>query len=529
MAGWWQVVPVAADPAAVPKAGPQPVIPISGGAPLERRRAGVLLHPTSLPGPWPAGVLGADARRFVDLLAAAGVSVWQCLPVGPAGPTLSPYQSSSAFAGDSRLIDPAAAGATMAADAGGDWARHAGLLHEAWLAFRESAPSARQAFANYRRQQCEWLLPYTLFRLCRERLGTTGWWHWPDAWRDREPAAMSALVHDHHERLAELAFEQFLFDRQWSDLRRYARERGVYLFGDLPIYMDLDSADVWWHRALFRLDERGLPYAVAGVPPDYFSADGQLWGNPLYDWERHRSTGFHWWTARLRSELRRFDVLRVDHFRGLRAYWEVPAGAATAREGRWVEAPGDELLTTLAAACGGLPLVAEDLGTITPDVIALRERFGLPGMLILQFAFDGSPDNPYLPSNHREQAVVYPGTHDNDTLRGWYAHLDEQVRDRIRRQFSCNDADAPGAVLRAAWDSPARLAVVPLQDLLGLGGEARMNTPATTDGNWRWRFRWEQVGDDLAGRLRDEIALSGRLVPADGVAGQPESLRYNAS
>lgn len=481
-----------------------------------QRRAGVLLHPTSLPGPWEAGVLGVDAYRFLDWLRDGGFRLWQMLPVGPVGNSISPYQMSSAFAGNPRLIDPNAlrvAGWLPAElySTGGSWTERKALLHDAWLGFRASSRPAENAeFKDYWHGQRAWLLPFALFRVARSRYGEGGWWTWPEAIRRRQPDAMARLLQDAAVEIREIAFEQWVFDRQWLALRTRACEYGIELIGDLPIYVDLDSADVWWHRRLFRVDSRGEPAAVAGVPPDYFSAEGQMWGNPLYDWEAMRADSFRWWVDRVRTQLRRFDDLRIDHFRGLQAYWEIPVGASSAREGRWQLAPGAELLTALGAACGGQPFLAEDLGTITAEVHALRHQFGLPGMLIAQFAFDGSADNPYLPANQVEDAVIYSGTHDNDTALGWYQSLDAVARDCVHRALACGPGDMPDALLRSVWQSPAQMAIFPLQDLLVLGSDARMNTPATITGNWTWRFTWSQVPTGLADDCRRRSRESGR-------------------
>lgn len=499
-----------------------------------QRRAGVLLHPTSLPGPWDAGVLGADAHRFIDWLESGGFRLWQMLPVGPVGDSLSPYQTSSAFAGNPRLIDPGAPPVArwLPADTrpAGDrsWAARRALLHEAWLGFSSGASHQERAqFQEFWQGQRAWLLPFVLFRAARHRHGDGGWWTWPEAVRRRQPDAMARLLKDSATEIREIAFEQWLFDRQWLDLRGRAHERGIELVGDLPIYVDLDSADVWWHRRLFRVDEDGRPEAVAGVPPDYFSADGQLWGNPLYDWDAMRADGFRWWVDRVRAQLRWFDFLRIDHFRGLQAYWQVPVGATSAREGAWCLAPGAELLEVLRTACGGQPFLAEDLGTITPDVHELRRRFGLPGMLIAQFAFDGSADNPYLPANHVEDAVLYSGTHDNDTVVGWYGSLDAHTRDHVHRVLGCGPGDMPDALLRSVWQSRAGAVIFPFQDLLGLGSEARMNTPSTVTGNWTWRFSWNQVPAGLAEVCRQRGLAAGR--PGDQGNAAPVRRLYSAS
>jgi 4-alpha-glucanotransferase len=486
---------------------------------LPARAAGVLLHPTSLPGRFDAGTIGADARQFADWLAGAGLSVWQFLPVGPVGPSHSPYQLGSAFAGNPLLVDPddlATAGWVTAGEAAGVYtaADRTALLRSAWRTFRRRADSAaRGQLAAYWDAERGWLLPYALFRVARELYGDAGWWTWPPALRRRDPAAVARLLEGARERVREVAFEQYLFDQQWSRLRAHARQAGVRLFGDIPIYVDLDSADAWWYREQFRIEPDGRLPAVAGVPPDYFSADGQLWGNPLYDWDAMAADGFRWWIARMRRQCRHFDFLRLDHFRGLQAYWEVPAGAVTARGGCWREAPGAALLAALRSAFGTLPLVAEDLGVITAEVRALRDEFQLPGMLILQFAFDGSPDNPYLPANHGEQSVVYTGTHDNDTTLGWFDALSDGAKGYVYELLGNSWEAMPWPMVRAALGSRCHLAILPMQDCLALGGEHRMNVPGVANGNWSWRFRWDMVPPEAPGRLRRMNEIYQRLPP----------------
>jgi 4-alpha-glucanotransferase len=450
------------------------------------RRAGVLLHPTSLPGPHAGGVLGNDALRFVDWLAEAGFQLWQMLPVGPVGASLSPYQLTSAFAGNPRLLDPEA-------------------LAEAKASAGE--PTGLQPFWARERS---WLLPYALFCVARERFGEAGWWTWPAPIRDREPRAIAGLLSGSRAAIRDVVFSQWQFAVQWQRLRAHAAARGIALVGDLPIYVDLDSADAWWHRRLFRLDPDGRPTAVAGVPPDYFSADGQLWGNPLYRWDEIAATGYDWWRARVRAQLARFDYLRIDHFRGLESYWEVPATATTAREGRWLPGPGAALFDALRPEARGQPFFAEDLGTITPAVQDLRRRLGMPGTLVLQFAFDGSADNPYLPARHPVDAVLYSGTHDNDTLAGWATSLSADTQRYAAAVLGCEVAALIPAMRRAVWESPAATAIFPLQDLLGLGTEARMNVPGIATGNWRFRFSWAQVPADLAAACRGEALRVAR-------------------
>src|SRR5690606_7339762 len=387
-----------------------------------------------------------------------------------------------------------------------------------YRSFVEHANRAQQrAFASFVRVRRRWLLSYGMFRVLAQRFGGAPWWHWPkELQRPRSPAVRQFLA-GHQEPFRAALFEQYLFTLQWSALKRYANDRGVLLFGDLPFYVDLNSVEVWRQPELFCLDADGRPAAVAGVPPDYFNADGQLWGNPLYDWDAMQRDGFAWWIARLAAQLERFDLLRIDHFRALESYWRVPAGSETARNGEWRKAPGDALLQAVQSRLGDVPLVAVDLGIITDEVRALGDRFALPGMVVLQFGFDGKPDNPHLPVNHRENAVVYTGTHDNDTTEGWYATLDEPTRAWVRATLAQAapgvDADAPVHELAAAaaYASRACLAVVPLQDLLGLGSLSRMNTPGTTLGNWQWRFDWPEIPHDLAKRERARLAAAGRL------------------
>ncbi len=476
---------------------------------LAVRRAGVLLHPTSLPGPESRGTLGADARRFVDWLAAGGFSVWQTLPLGVTDAYGSPYCLRSAYAGDPRFIDTADLGDYEVLPPG-----IAGLTERSarYAAFTALASGEqRRAFAEFVRTRRRWLLPYGLFEVLSARFGQLPWWQWPDACRAADAATLRAAMAGHREQFRALLFEQYLFELQWSALKHYANERGVFLFGDLPFYVDRNSVEVWWQRDLFALDENDEPTAVAGVPPDYFNAEGQLWGNPLYDWEAMRHSGFRWWQERMLEQLLRFDLVRIDHFRALESYWEVPAGAPSARVGQWRQGAGDALLATLQAELGAMPLVAEDLGLITDEVRELRDRFELPGMVVLQFAFDGSADNPHLPRHHRHNAVVYTGTHDNDTTVGWYAALDAHARDVVHEMLGLGATPpVPEFLIEEAYTSNAVLAIVPMQDLLGRDSGARMNTPGTVVGNWRWRFEWADVPAALSAASRERAARTGR-------------------
>lgn len=434
-------------------------------AALDRRRSGVLLHLSSLPDALYHGVLTRTAHQFVDLLADSGFTVWQMLPVGPTGDDGSPYFSMSAHAGNPRFIDRTSQLAY-------------GRRNGEYAAFVESRP---------------WLLDDALFFAIKAEQSGHSWWLWPSGLRDRDPAVLQHARVRHRDAIERFMQEQFAFHQQWQALRQHAQARGVRLFGDLPIYMAHDSAEVWAHRGDYQLDAQGRPTAVSGVPPDYFAKDGQLWGNPLYNWRHMEADGFLSWVARMRTQLERFDLVRIDHFRGLEAYWSVPADAPTAREGEWVKAPGEALLSRMREVFGRLPIVAEDLGLITPEVTALRDQFELPGMRVLQFAFDGSRDNPHLPRNHVLNSIAYTGTHDNDTTVGWSQTLDEHTARVAQEVLSCSREEIPDAMNMAALGSVANLAVIPLQDLLGLDSRARMNSPGTVAGNWGWAFEWSHL------------------------------------
>lgn len=487
---------------------------------LDRRRAGVLLHITSLPGPFGNGDLGRDAYRFVDFLADCGFSVWQTLPVNPTHPDGSPYQCLSAHAGNPAmidlgwLVDRGLLDRAELAPAG-----EAGLEHRMRclrLAFESFSTlgdaTLVKAYEDFVEQHQGWLADYSLFMALRQSCGGLAWQQWPVGIRGRRAASLSRVRLRLARSIARLNFEQFVFFEQWRALRDYAHARGVILFGDIPIFVAGDSADVWSRQKDFDLDRSGQPRVVAGVPPDYFSATGQRWGNPHYRWDRMEANGFAWWLDRFRSQLALYDWVRIDHFRGFEAYWEIPAESATAMEGGWVKAPGEALLSTLIKSVGGgnLPLIAENLGIITPEVEALRERFDIPGMLILQFAFDGGPGNPYLPHNHTPNNVVYTGTHDNDTTLSWFEDLTLGQREYVYRYLGGASAGMPEALVQCALASVAKLAILPMQDVLGLGKGHRMNSPGTTAGNWNWRFSWDQIAEQGVARLGDAIRLYGR-------------------
>jgi len=481
----------------------------------QRRRAGVLLHPTSLPGPYPQGQISHEAYRFVEFLGHADISVWQMLPVAPTHGDGSPYQALSAHACETSLLSLdwlVDRNLLKALPESCDSEGHQQSLEQAWKVFTSAKPAELTAqFEIFCDKQSHWLDDYALFMSLREQQGQRLWSEWPAPLRDRQAAAINKARKQLQQRISFYQFGQFVFFQQWADLKRYANEHGVLLFGDLPIYVAYDSVDVWAKRELFMLDDKGQPRFVAGVPPDYFSETGQRWGNPQYDWQAMQAENFHWWQQRVFTQLELFDLVRVDHFRGFEAYWEIKAEEATAINGRWVKAPGTKLLQTLKDAVHALPLVAEDLGVITDEVTALREKFELPGMKILQFAFDGNAKNAYLPHNHEFNSVVYTGTHDNDTTLSWYELLNAHTRQLVNEYLAVPENEAmPWPMIRTALASVACLAVVPMQDILGLGQGERMNTPGTTKGNWRWRFDWSQLKDDVAPRLKTLCQRYGR-------------------
>lgn len=482
-------------------------------ASLDRRRAGVLLHLTSLPGRGPCGSLGPEAHAFIDFLADSGMTVWQMLPVGPTLSERSPYQNSSAHAGEPLLIalEPLVeAGWLDDLPVDDTEAAKIEALSLAWSGFQARANEAeRAALAAFSAENRYWLADYALFRAIHDDR-RQGWWQWPAGLRDRKPQSLGRARSRLAARIDAIIFEQFLFFRQWARLREYATARGIKLFGDMPIFVAHDSAEVWARPQDFDLHPDGSPRVVAGVPPDYFSATGQRWGNPLYRWDRMEAEGFRFWLDRIRTQLRLFDLIRIDHFRGFEAYWEIPATEEHAIHGRWVQALGDELFERLHQRFGPLPLIAEDLGVITPEVEALRRKYRFPGMKILQFAFDGGAGNPYLPFHHDRDAVVYTGTHDNDTSLGWYLSLDAAVQAYVDEYLGHSAEPMPWPLVRAALASRATLAVLPMQDLLELDGVHRMNVPGTAEGNWTWRFAWDMVPEGLSQKVRRMVEIYGR-------------------
>jgi 4-alpha-glucanotransferase len=505
--------------------------------PPDYRASGVLLHVTSLPSPYGIGDVGPAALEWVDRLRDAGQTWWQALPLGPTGYGNSPYQSLSSFAANGLLISPDSLiedGLLRSSDCEGSPFPAAAidydtvipykhrLLETAWNHFRAGARTdLRPAYEQFCNEQAHWLDDYALFRALKIRHQGAYYLEWPVDLIRRDPATLARARRDQASQVDQARFAQFLLFRQGARLKELARARGLRLIGDLPFFVSPDSSDVWANPELFLLDEQHRPRFVGGVPPDYFSSQGQLWGNPVYDWEALRRTGYRWFIDRLSALLAHVDAIRLDHFRAFAAAWHVPAGAATAQSGQWVPGPGADFFIAVQRELGGLPFIAEDLGTITPDVSALRDQFRLPGTRVLQFAFDGHSDNPYLPENYVTNTVVYTGTHDNNTTRGWLEELPDSQRQYLWRYLkrpASNGALGVPALMDLAWSSTAALAMAPLQDLLNLGGEARMNVPGRATGNWRWRstedmrstsaFQWLRALTESSNRSCSHSSLS---------------------
>lgn len=482
------------------------------------RRAGTLMHITSLPSEGGVGTLGEAAYRFVDFLHESGQSLWQMLPVGPTGFGGSPYQSASAFAGDPLLIDLPELVERKLLDAQ-EIPRTEGLHGDALRAAKEQALRASYARCGEQaRAQVEafaaghpWLTDWALFSALKARYENAPWQQWPAEYARRDPAALARLKKEAAQEIEYHAYVQWLFARQWTRLKRYAQERGVQFIGDMPIYASDDSADCWAHPELFQLDEKGRPTHVAGVPPDCFSEDGQRWGNPLYNWPAMKAERYAWWVARMRQTAERFDIVRIDHFIGFANYYSIPAELPTARVGEWIKGPGRPLFARIEKELPGLQIIAEDLGVMSPRVKRLIRRCGYPGMRVLVFAFGSGDANPNLPEHYVENSVVYTGTHDNDTLAGTLAGADEAMAADIARRFAGAD-DLPGAMIGALLQSRADTAIVPMQDWLRLGSEARMNMPGTVgDFNWTWRMAPDAPTAEIAPRIRSEIEKAGRL------------------
>ncbi len=493
-----------------------------------KRSSGILLHPTSLPGKYGIGDLGPQAFRWIDFLADARCGLWQVLPLGPTGYGDSPYQCFSSFAGNPILISPEVLlkeGFLLSEDLADcpkfpedrvaygtviHW--KAKILNIAYQRFcRDSRSELKKEFELFIHDHSRWLMDYSLFMVLKEQHAGKPWVKWPRPLRIREPQAIREANKCYADSVRRQMFIQFLYFRQWANLHDYTRSRGIKIIGDIPIFVAHDSADVWSQPELFYLDETGNPLVVAGVPPDYFSKTGQLWGNPLYRWDVNASKGYHWWIDRVRAVLGMVDIARLDHFRGFAGYWEVPAGELTAERGRWVPGPGADFFEHLQESLGELPIIAEDLGEITPDVIELRDRFEFPGMKILQFAFASGPENPFLPHHFERNWVVYTGTHDNDTARGWFERISEKEKEFCCRYLKSNGEEIAWDLIRLAWSSIADMAIAPMQDFLNLGNEARMNYPGNPRGNWSWRMKAEDINEELSSKIMELNFLYSRL------------------
>ena len=500
---------------------------------LDRRGSGVLLHPTSLPGDFGIGTFGREARHFIDFLHEAGIGHWQICPLGPTSYGDSPYQSPSTFAGNPYLIDllPLCQAGLVAQDSlgpllflnhdrvdfGGIYKLKRPILRAAYEQFRTSKKTSLPYgdFDAFRARNAGWLEPYACFMALKDHFDGQPWTQWPRTVCSYAAALKSPYRRKLDAEIESHMFGQYLFHGQWKELREYARRKKVSIIGDIPIFVALDSADVWANPDLFQFDtKKNQPLAVAGCPPDYFSADGQLWGNPLYDWDANAADGYAWWLNRLAACFELYDIVRIDHFRGFDTYWKIPFGAPNARTGAWIQGPGLKFFIAVKEAFPEARIIAEDLGELMPSVLTLRDQTGLPGMAILQFAFGGKADNLYLPHNLGPNQVLYPGTHDNDTSRGWYASADTVTRDHVRRYFRISGEDVAWDFVRAGFAAVSRLAIFPLQDLLNLGSEARLNTPGIPVGNWSWRYRSSQLEHlrrHSAPYLREIGALYGRL------------------
>jgi len=495
-----------------------------------KRSSGILLHPTSLPGRFGIGDLGPAIYRWIDFLAATGSGLWQVLPLGPTGYADSPYQCFSAMAGNPYLISPELLvkdGLLVEddlqnlpdfplsqVDYGNVIPWKVDILQKAYRRHKETGRLAAE-FSAFREENDAWLENFALFMAIKQAHGLRPWTEWPAALRDRQPHAITAFRDTNRDGIIEQhAFDQFLFSRQWSSVKAYANQKNIQIIGDIPIYVAHDSSDVWSNPELFQLDEQGKPIVVAGVPPDYFSKTGQLWGNPIYRWDKIAKSDFAWWKMRLEMVLKQVDIIRLDHFRGFAGYWEVPAKETTAVNGRWVPGPGAPIFTALKNHLGELPLIAEDLGHITPNVNVLRDQFNLPGMRIFQFGLEGGNEDPFVPHNYEENCVAYTGTHDNDTSAGWYTVANPDHQNFARYYLNLGEQPTnlqfTRAMIRRLWQSLAVFTIAPLQDFLGLGTQARMNYPGTTSGNWQWRMQEDMLSTELQEWLADVNRKSER-------------------
>jgi 4-alpha-glucanotransferase len=497
--------------------------------PFNQRSSGILLHITSLPGSFGIGDMGPAAYQWIDFLAESGTGLWQVLPLGPTGYGDSPYQSFSTFGGNPFLISP-------------DLLLEDGYIHKNDLqdlpAFSNSIveyekviwwkidllnrafsqieilPNLENKLNRFNEDNRGWIHDYALFMAIKESQGTKPWIEWPAPLRDRDQAELERFESKNSYAVRKQIFFQYLFSQQWERLKKYAHQKGIQIIGDVPIYIAHDSADAWSHRELLQLDDSGKPTVLAGVPPDYFSDSGQLWGNPLYCWERHAENGYRWWSDRLGSVLSYVDIVRLDHFRGFAGYWEIPAGETTAEKGRWVPGPGADFLSRIKDDLGKLPFIAEDLGEITPDVLELRDRFNLPGMKVLVFAFDRGESNLFLPHHYTNHFVVYTGTHDNDTVVGWFNRIHGEEKEFAMKYLNTNGEDIAWDLVKAAWLSKAVFAIAPMQDILGLDNSARMNYPGNPQGNWSWRMLDDYWDEELIRRLLEINQATNRSVAA---------------
>ena len=484
------------------------------------RSSGILFHPTSLPGKYGIGTLGKEAYAFIDFLKKSRQQLWQIFPLGPTGYGDSPYQSFSSFAGNPYLIDfDLLIEAHLLSeedlrdvffgdneeyiDYGAIYNQKYPLLRKAYENFKSSDNhEMRENLEHFKRENASWLNDYSLYISLKNHFNGLPWNEWPQDIKNRENAAMEHYKNELADDIEYHNFIQFLFFKQWGDVKRYANENGIKIIGDIPIFVAADSSDAWANPEIFLFDEERKPVKVAGVPPDYFSATGQLWGNPLYNWEKLRDTNYNWWVERVRANLSTCDIIRIDHFRGFEAYWAVPYGDDTAINGQWEPGPGIDLFNAIKSQLGELPIIAEDLGLMTQGVIDLREATGFPGMKILGFAFDSGEENDYLPHTYTRNCVVYTGTHDNDTLVGWFQKAKEEDREFARNYLNSRaDEEIHWDAIRGAWSSVACMAISPVQDFLGLGSEARINTPGVASGNWQWRLKQGVLTNELAERI----------------------------
>lgn len=477
---------------------------------FSKRRAGILCHITSIPNTSKYGNFGKNAYKFVDFLSSSGFTVWQVLPMGPTHPDLCPYQSLSAHAGNPQLINLHwlfnkgwLRKNILNKNADNAHDHQLQCLHSAYLEFCEKATKDENLqFQEFKNNHNFWLKEYAEYMVLRDYFKEQPWTNWPKAYRDRNDSDLNLFNENNSRAIESIKFQQYIFFNQWNELKKYANSKGLLIIGDIPNFVAHDSAEVWANRKYFALDSTGHPTFVAGVPPDYFSPTGQRWGNPNYRWKKLETDDFTWWINRIYTQAELYDAIRIDHFRGLSKYWEIPANEETAINGRWVTAPGKQLLLKLTQKFPKLFLIAEDLGTITPDVIELRDEFKLPGMNILQFAFDGSAENPYLPKNHKKNSITYTGTHDNDTTVSWYESLSEETQEYIKKCINYETENMPWPIIYSALRSVSYLTIIPMQDLLCLGHGSRMNTPGTVEGNWQWQFEWNQVENGLSKKVK---------------------------